>query len=583
MPPERTIPASRPTDLPSFKILSEGNQLSSAYHVLSIVVDKSVNKIPYAQLIFKDGNPATENFTLSNEDLLVPGKNIEIKVGYHSDDLTIFKGIVVKHGLKVKQNGASVLKVECKDKAVKLTVGRKNKYFKDLKDSDIFEEILNGYTLEKDVEATSVQHKEMVQYNSTDWDFIVSRAEANGMVVIASDNQVNIKKPNVSSSAVLSLVFGATVLSFEAEMDARNQYSSIKSNSWDYSNQEMIEADSEDQNIEQGGNITTQTLSETIALENLELKHSGRVEEPELQSWANAAALKSELSKIRGNVQSKGFNTIKPGDTLELSGFGDRFTGKVFVSGVMHQIVDNVWTTDIVFGLSPEWFIHEDNIMEVESSGLLPGIKGVQIGVVTALEGDPDGEDRIQVKLPVIAQSDEGIWSRISTLDAGNNRGSVFRPEIDDEVLVAFINGDPRDAIILGMLHSSANPAPIPASNDNHEKGFVSRSEMKFIFNDDKNSITAETPSGNKLILSEEDQGITIQDENGNKIVMNQDGITIESSKDLFLKSGMITKIESGTSLELKGGTDLKVEGAAGVKVNSSAIVEVNGSLVKIN
>lgn len=583
MSQERTIPASRSTDLPSFKILSEGSQISGEYNVLSIVVDKSVNKIPYAQLIFKDGDPAGENFELSNKDLLIPGKNIEIKVGYHGDDVTIFKGIVVKHGLKVKQNGTSVLKIECKDKAVKLTVGRKNKYFADQMDSEIFEEIINNYGLEKDIESTSVQNKEMVQYYTTDWDFIVSRAEANGMVVLATDNQLNIKKPNVSSSAVLSLVYGATVLSFEAEMDARNQFSTITSASWDYSNQEMIKAESEDPNIVQGGNISAHTLSETISLENLELKHSGRVEESELQSWANAIALKSELSKLRGSVRSKGFNNIKPGDTLELSGFGDRFNGKVFVSGVTHQIVDNVWIMDVTFGLSPDWFIHEENIMEVESSGLLPGIKGVQIGVVTALEGDPDGEDRIQVKLPVIDPSDEGIWSRICTLDAGNERGSIFRPEIGDEVLLAFINGDPRDAIVLGMLHSSARSAPISPSDDNHEKGFVSRSDMKFIFNDDKKSITAETPQGNKLILSEEDQGITIQDENGNKIVMNQDGITIESSKDLILKSGLITNIESGTSLELNGGTELKVDGSAGIKVNSSAIVEIKGSLVKIN
>lgn len=582
MPPERTIPASRSSDLPSFKILSEGNQISDAYNVLSIVVDKSINKIPFAQLIFKDGDAASENFALSNEDIFIPGKNIEIRAGYHGDEVTIFKGIVIKHGLKVKQNGTSILKVECKDKAVRLTVGRKNKYFIEQTDSEIFEEIISNYGLENDVETTSAQHKEMVQFYSTDWDFIVSRAEANGKLVIASDNKITIKKPQINT-AVLSLVYGATVLSFEAEMDARNQFSSIKSNSWDYSNQEMLDTEAENPNIQQGGNLTVQNLAETIALENLDLKHSGKVEETELQAWANAAAMKSELSKIRGSVKCQGFSGIKPGDTLELSGFGERFNGKAFVSGVMQQIVDNVWSTDIIFGLSPNWFIHEDDIVETEASGLLPGIHGVQIGVVTALEGDPDGEDRIQVKLPVIDANDDGIWSRISTLDAGNNRGSFFRPEIGDEVLVAFINGDPRDAIVIGMLNSSSKPAPLQTSDDNHEKGFVSRSNMKFIFNDDKKSITAETPSGNKLLISEEDKGITLEDENGNKIVMNQDGITIDSSKDLIFTSTNKTEMESGIDFSVKGGTNLKLEGISGTEVSSSTIVEIKGSLVKIN
>src|SRR3546814_9649239 len=120
----------------------------------------------------------------------------------------------------------------------------------------------------------------------------------------------------------------------------------------------------------------------------------------------------------------------------------------------------------------------------------MPAIQGLQIGVVTGLEGDPEGEDRIMVRLPTINKDDEGIWSRISTLDAGKNRGTFFRPEIGDEVIVGFINNDPRFAVILGMCNSSEKAAPMPRSDDNHEKGYVSRSEMKMIFKEEKKTIT---------------------------------------------------------------------------------------------
>ena len=83
----------------------------------------------------------------------------------------------------------------------------------------------------------------------------------------------------------------------------------------------------------------------------------------------------------------------------------------------------------------------------------------------------PDGEDRVQVRVPVINSQDDGLWARVATLDAGENRGSFFRPEIGDEVVLGFLNDDPRDPIILGMLNSSAKPAPITASIRLSRKG----------------------------------------------------------------------------------------------------------------
>ena len=84
----------------------------------------------------------------------------------------------------------------------------------------------------------------------------------------------------------------------------------------------------------------------------------------------------------------------------------------------------------------------------------------MQIGVVTRLKNDPDGENRIMVRIPVIHKDDEGAWCRVSFLDAGNERGMFFLPEIGDEVIVGFINNDPRHGVVLGMLNSRAKPAP---------------------------------------------------------------------------------------------------------------------------
>jgi Rhs element Vgr protein len=581
MPEEKIIHTSRSADLVTHKILIEGEELSNANSVMNIAVEKEINRIPAAKISFADGDPAARDFTLSNQDLLIPGKEIEIKAGYHADEETIFKGIIIKHNLRIRAN-QSFLIVECKDKAVKLTVGRKSKYYYDSKDSDILEEIIANYQLESEVESTEVEHREIVQYNVSDWDFCVSRAQANGKIVVVNDGKITIKKPDVEQAEVETVTFGATVLDFDAEMDARNQFQTVRSYGWSSADQELLEIEAVDPGISLNGNISAGDLSSVINLDNLELKNVGSATDADLQEWANAKVVFNQLAKIRGRVKFQGIPGVLPNTTLKLEGVGDRFNGKVFISAVRHQISEGNWTADAQFGINPKWFTASVDINDQPASGLFAAVHGLQIGKVTQLESDPDGEDRILVRLPVVDNSEQGIWARVATLDAGENRGSFFRPEVDDEVIVGFINENPNDAIVLGMMNSSAKPAPIVATDDNHEKGFVTRSEIKLIFNDDKKSVVLETPSG-KIISVDDDKGvILLEDENSNTITMDSDGISIESNGDISIKANGDVTIE-GTNVNAKANAQFKAEGSAGAEVSTSAVAVLKGSLVQIN
>jgi len=519
---------------------------------------------------------------LSNKDLFVPGNEIEIKAGYHSDEETIFKGIVIRHNLKIRENQSRLI-VECKDEAVKMTIGRKSKYFYESKDSEISEEIIASYGLENEVEETTVVNKEMVQYNVTDWDFCITRAQANGKVCMVDDGKFTIQKPDVEQEETATVSYGATMLDFDAEIDARNQFEKTTSYGWSSADQEIMEIEAEDPGLELNGNLSPEDIASAIGLDNLKLKDGGGKPDTALQAWADAKAFFNRMAKVRGRVKFQGIPEVKPGKTIKMDGVGDRFNGKVYVSAVRHQITEGNWTVDAQFGIDPKWFTEKHNINDLPASGLLAAVNGLQIGIVTQLESDPDGEDRILVKLPIVNNEEQGIWARVATLDAGENRGSFFRPEIDDEVIVGFINENPNDAVVLGMMNSSAKPAPLSASDDNHEKGFVTRSEMKLIFNDDEKSMTLETPNGNKVVLSDDEGGIKIEDENGNFIELNSDGITIESAKEINYKSSTDMKMESGTNLELKAGAQFKAEGSAGAEVSTSAVAIVKGSLVQIN
>jgi uncharacterized protein involved in type VI secretion and phage assembly len=92
---------------------------------------------------------------------------------------------------------------------------------------------------------------------------------------------------------------------------------------------------------------------------------------------------------------------------ISLDGLGDRINGKVFVTGVRHQIANGDWITDAQFGLSVNWFATQFPVNTPKAAAMLPAINGLQIGVVTQLKDDPDGEERIQVRLPVINADDQ--------------------------------------------------------------------------------------------------------------------------------------------------------------------------------
>ncbi len=574
---------NRATDLTTFTVKVNGEPLPGIYKVKWIDIFKALNKVSHAEITILDGDPTGQEFALSNEDLLIPGNEIEVFGGYSNEEDLIFKGVIVNQKISMKKEGDSIVCIHCKDASYKMTLVRRSNYYKELSNSQLIEELVGRYSgLSTLAEPTQTIFPEIVQYQVSDWDLMVSRAEKSSMVCLASDGEIKVFKPSISQTPITTLTYGRNMFDFNMEMDARLQYGDIKASSWDLGDQAPLVAEISDVDIPPHGNISGPELASVSESPSLELKHSGRLSQEQLDSWAESQMIKSRFSRIRGTVQFQGTAEIRPGDLVELDGLGDRFNGTSFVSGVRHSLGKGDWVTSVQVGLDPNWHQQNFPVDPMPGSGLNTSITGLQIGVVTQIEGDPDSEERILVRLPLISSEEDGIWSRIATLEAGENRGFVFRPEIGDEVIVGFIEGDPHQAIVLGGLHSSNKPSPIEAKDDNHIKGWVTRSEMKVTFNDEDISLTIETPNGNKIELSDKDGSIAIKDENGNSITLNSDGIALESAKDIILKALNDVSIE-GVNSTLKAQANLTAEGNAGAALKSGGSVEVKGSIVQIN
>ncbi len=575
MPETRALPIA--AEHREFTVKVGGQAMPREHQLVAVSVNATVNRISTAKLVYIDGAAASGQFPLSDSDLLKPGQSVEILAGPGNDAVSIFTGVVVRQGVRVRDSAASQLVVECRHAAMKLSIGERSSDYFDQSDSEVIEALLDAAGVGKDVEATSLKHKQLLQFHATDWDFLLARARANGQLVWCEGDKVVVRKPAISGATACTLQYGATLLEFEGEIDARLQHPAVKGASWDPAGQELVEVEAASPGFTPPGNLSSDDLA-AVADRALDVRHPA-LSEAEAQAWVDGLALYRRLDQVSGRGKCEGIASLRPGVVVELAGLGRRFNGKALVTGARHEYsLIQGWKTHVQFGgvtLDPP-------VAGSSGNSLLPKVSGLQVGVVTSNE-DPDGEHRVRVRLPLLGLSGDGLWARVASLDAGDDRGFFFRPEIGDEVAVGFLGDDPCHPVILGMLHSSAKAAPLAGSDDNHEKMFKSRSGMRVHFDDDKIVMTLDTPAGNSIVLNEDEKSLTLADQNGNKIKLDSNGIHLESAKAVEWKAGTETRMESSTSFEIKAGTELKLEGSASAELAGGGSTKVTGAMVQIN
>jgi Rhs element Vgr protein len=576
-----TVPLRQTADVPSLNIQINGEDLPGTVPIDSVNIITQLNRVPLARLRVSDGNVAMGDFPYSSGELFLPGNELSIVAGYRDKVEPVFTGIIFRQRTVVRRK-YTYLEIECRDPCVKMTLNRRNRYHEELSDSDIAETLIAEYGLTAEIEATDVVQPQLLQYHATDWDFMLGRLETNGQVCAVEAGTVRSFTPSLENDAVVDIHFGDTLLELDAEFDARSQSGAIKTTAWDPAEQALIEVDAADPAWEGNGDLSADDMTGATERQEDVLLHGGMMASDALQSWADGALLRSRLAASQGRARFRGFPSLHLGDVVELSSISERFNGKIFITAIRHEFSNNFWVTDIEFGLPRAWHAETFAIDHLPAAGLVPAVHGLQIGVVTQLADDPAGENRVRVKIPVAGMDEQGVWARVATLDAGEGRGTFFRPEVDDEVVLGFFHNDPAHPVILGMLHSSAKPPPIEATEDNNEKGYISREGLRFHFDDDQKIITLNTPAGNTVVLSDADEGIMLEDQHGNKLTMNSDGIALTSAKAIALTAQTDLKTEA-VNMELKASAELKAEGGASAEISSSGTMTVKGALVLIN
>ncbi|TVR54200.1 MAG: type VI secretion system tip protein VgrG [Gemmatimonadales bacterium] len=585
-------------------ISSEGTSVDDAIEVVSVVVDKGVNRIPRATIVMLDGDMPNQTFALSDSDTFRPGAAIRILAGYGDDEDPIFEGIVVKHGIAFGPRNRAHLTVECRDRAVAMTLARRSARYQDMTDGDLMKVLISGHSgLSADVEATSHAFGELVQFNCTDWDYLVTRAESNGLLVVVEGAKVTVKPTDTAPSPQLTVTWGADLIRFQAEMDARWHRPSLRATGWDSTTQELVVGESAPKDLGLQGDLSSDKLSTALLASDPKESLQSPLPLPSgvLTAWAGARQTRADLARVRGRMAFEGSAAAEVGGVIEVKGVGRRFQGLVFVSSVVHELSPGSWTTEVEFGLDPYPFAERKEVTSPPASGRVPAIAGLHIGIVRKLDENPDGAPNIQVQLmtPGLGEdAADGIWARLATFTASEGFGSFFIPEIGDEVILGFLNDDPTYPVVLGSVYSGKREPPYPLTADNFLKAIVTREKLKIEFDDERKVLTLHTPAGNTLVMDEDTKSILIEDQNQNRIELSESGILMKSPKDITLEAGGEVTITAQKDLTAKSSMNVAMEGmnidcnanaaftgkgGASAELSAGGNTTVKGAIVMIN
>lgn len=187
-----------------------------------------------------------------------------------------------------------------------------------------------------------------------------------------------------------------------------------------------------------------------------------------------------------------------------------------------------------------------DLIEQLEQAVERKRLYGVYPAEVTDIK-DPDGQGRVKIRLP---WSPDGggagyeAWARLATLMAGPQRGTWFIPDPGDEVLVLFEGGDPRRPYVVGALWNGTDSPPenMDGAGNNYKKSIVSRRDIRITLDDTEGqeTLSIQTPGGQKITLKDGPGSIEISDSNGNSVKLESAGITVTASANVTVRASQV-------------------------------------------
>jgi phage protein D/phage baseplate assembly protein gpV len=567
--------------------------------VKEIVVDTSLHMPGMFTVRLRD-----HNFKWMDSTQLEIGKSVTISgraEGSNRSSEIISQGEITAIEPEFSEELGAVLLIRGYDKSHRLYHGKKTRVFSQMTDSDIVQKVSRECGLTAKVDATTQVHEQVFQVAQSDIDFLQARAAHVGYFVYVENGVLNFQR-EPSKSQRLTLDWGDNLIELKACLTTAEQVNEVEVHGWDpIQKLAIIGKSSAPQNTPKikgeshGGNLTKKAFG---------IKGEEVVNNDSIWTQAEADALAESILNERGHAFFEAEGTcwgdprINAGAEVEIKGVGKRFSNRYRVTRAIHRYDYSGYLTQ--FEISG---YRANTIGQLLAANDNTPRYDVVVGIVTNVN-DPNGLARVKVKFPTISENLESNWARLVNPMAGPGRGFEFIPEVNDEVLVAFENGDINKPYVLGSLWNGKDKPPeesgtIVASNGKVQKCIIhSRSGHRITIDDSdgkekisivdktgKNSIEINS-NGNQIAMKTEGD---IQMEAKGKVTIKGSDIMMEAKSGARVKGASVDLDASGkakvngSGVDIKASGEMNLEGSAKASVKGGAMLEIKGAVVKIN
>lgn len=566
-------------------------------------------------LLHDQRGPIPNTFVYTDNVLAITlGTSVKISFGHTTGPTPMLTSNTLVDGeitsIEPIYDGADVyLRIRGYDRGHRLTHGKATRTYGDgnpiglgIGDADIVKKIASEHGLTAKVDALSlmtVKYKYVMQYNQNDWDFLWARANQLGYQIYVEGKNLHFCPASDSRAKTdpSKLDFGGNLTRFEPRVAAMGQITQTEAYGWDPSQKKNVNSSTMVELSLKG----TKALANTIPA-NAQMKSSfsskakdfviepNATSTPQAKAYADAAFSRASSSFMQAYGElDEGDPFLVAGSTVVVNGLGLRFTGKYYVTEAHHTFRHGAHrTTFSVTGNVSNTF--RSMILGSEKEHQINRIPGVVTGVVTS-NSDPEKLGRVQVKypwLPKMSSSElSSCWARLTFVGGGADRGIVFLPEVNDEVLLAFENGDMSSPYVLGVLYNGKDKLPkgsaelIDAGTKKvNQRVIVSRSGHKIILDDTsgKEMITIQDKTGkNKIEIDSTKNEFKIISE-GKLDLQSKGDLTLTTDGKLTLKAkqDFAASTDAGMSLKAQKAIDLNASQKVEIKANQSVEVSAN-------
>lgn len=513
-----------------------------------------------------------DDLELTDGNTFAVGRALRVEMGTGNDLETIFDGEIVGLELQPTAAGAVTLVVRSYDRSHRLHRGRQAATFVQATDSDIATRIAREAGLTPDVESTSEVYEYVLQDNRTHYEFLRQRAERIGFAFWVDEGKLHFRRPSAAPPTPIVLEWGNDLLQFHPVLSAGRQVDEVLVRGWDpQAKRAIIGRATRGRGAAEVGDQRPGSEVAQSAFGQARVVVVHRPVSTQGEADALAQALCDELGQayVRAEGQTNGTVSLRPGQIVEIRNVGRRFGGNYYVTQATHTIStqSGYRTHFIACGTQAHTLL--DLVQPPREER-----EWVCIGVVTN-NRDPSHMGRVKVKLPWLGDDVESAWARVAVPMAGQGRGFLYLPEVNDEVLVAFEHGDVNRPYVLGALWNGRDSLPEGTGGDPVDgSGQVVQRIVR-------------SRAGHMIVLddSEGGGGITVQDKAGNKIVLetasNALKITVQGNLEIEAQGKVSIKGTGG--VDIQSSAQLSVKGDAGVDIQSSAQVNIKGTMVNLN